>query len=88
MPKEDMDVLSSSVEVVLSLADQSVLQEGVGDVMDETMWCACNVVDEAMVEVMGKDMDKVMDTDMDEVMDKALDENMANGDEASIFTFW
>ena len=90
-----MDVLSSSVEVVLSLADQSVLQEGVGDVMDETMWCACNVVDEAMVEVMGKDMDKVMDTDMDEVMDeyldkdmdKALDENMANGDDASIFTF-
>ena len=79
MPKEDMDVRSSSVEGVLSLADQSVLQEAVGDVMDETMWCACNVVDEAMVEVMGKDMD--------EVMDKALDEAMANGDEASIFTF-
>ena len=91
MPKEDMDVLSSSVEVVLSLADQSVLQEGVDDVMDETMWCACNVVDEAMVEVMGKDMDKVMDTDMDKDldkdMDKALDEDMTNGDEASIFTF-
>ena len=79
MPKEDMDVRSSSVEGVLSLADQSVLQEAVGDVMDETMWCACSVVDEAMVEVTGKDMD--------EVMDKALDENMANGDEASIFTF-
>ena len=95
MPKEDMDVLSSSVEVVLSLADQFVLQEAVDDVMDETMWCACNVVDEAMVEVTGKDMDEVMDTDMDEVldkaldevMDKALDENMANGDEASIFIF-
>ena len=87
MPKEDMDVLSSLVEDVLFLADQSVLQEGVGDVMDETMWCACNVVDEAMVEVMGKDMDEVMGKDMDEVMDKAMDEAMANGDEASIFTF-
>ena len=87
-----MDVLSSSVEVVLSLADLSVHQEGVGDVMDDTMWCAYNVVDEAMVEVMGKDMDKVMDTDMDKDldkdMDKALDEDMTNGDEASIFIFW
>ena len=83
-----MDVLSSSVEVVLSLADQSVHQEGVDDVMDETMWCACSVVDEAMAEVMGKDMVMEMDEDLEEVMDKAFDENMANGDEASIFTFW